>query len=333
MTIKANVALIGGKHLMAETLLEILHERKFPLAKIEVFDEVEHEGDLIEFDKKSLSFKALSDFNADAFDIIFNFQTDFLARYQNLIRQTTYVIDLSEPDTPEAFETPGNYVVPEANADQLDAGNVFTCPNSAAIAASLILKKLELDISQVHLHVMQPVSAFGKAGVDEIAEQTTHLLSARPFENKVFNSQVAFNVLPTEAHEGEASTQETAIYKAVKQIIPGEYGLNVSVVTVPVFFGTSMTITIQSYDEVALHYVYDALADVDIFAVIEADNQEGLPSAVGDANGTDKIYISRLRISGIDQNMINMWCVIDNGRKGSTLNGVQMAEILVKSYL
>ena len=324
-----NLAVTGATHILCETLLEILHERKFPLTKIEVYDKDEYEGDPVTFAKKSLSIKPQSVFKPDAFDLVFNFNPGFVQHYRQQIRATRYVIDLSQQDTLAACQ----YIVPEVNPQGLDEGNIFTSPDSAAIAVSLILHRLQLDLSQVHVHVMQPVSTFGRAGVDETAKQTASLLNARPVEKQVFDQQIAFNVLPTAAHEGEPSDAEKNIALAVKQLYPGDYHLNVNVVTVPVFFGTSINITLQSYDATGLHYVYDALADTDLFEIIECNQEQALPSVVGDANGTDKIYISRMRVSGVEQNMINMWCVLDNGRKGSTLNGVQMAEILVKSYL
>ncbi len=330
MTILANVAIVGGTHILCEPLLEILQERSFPLAKLDVFDEAEHEGDFVPFNKKSISIKSLSDMNVTAYNIIFNFNEDFIGLQQANIPQSTYVIDFS------AVKDNGNntpvFVVPEVNPQQLDAGNVFQVPNAAAIATSLILNKLALDISQVHLHVMQPVSVYGKAGIDELAKQTTNLLNAKPIEPNIFKQQIAFNVLVTDTFEGEASHEEAGIINALKQVYPGEYLLNVNVVTVPVFHGVSLNLTLQTYDDIAIVAVYDALANDDTFEIIEYDSEEPAPSVVADANGTDKIYISRIRVGNTDQNMINLWCVLDNGRKGA-LKGVQMGEILVKSYL
>ncbi len=333
MTNSTNVAIIGGTNPLCETLLDILHERKFPAAKIDVFDDVEHEGDEVPFGRRTVSLKSLADLNVAEFNIIFNFRQDFYAQIQANLPATTYLIDFSSLHEAGADANREGFIVPEVNPQQLDAGNIVHTPHAAAIAASMIINKLGIDLAQVHLHVMQPVSIYGKAAMDELANQTTQLLNARPLETNFFKQQIAFNVLTTDGYEGEASREENNIAAALKQIYPGEYTLNVSVVTVSAFYGVSMNMTIQAYEPIAIASVYDALANNDTFEVAEHDSKETQPSAIADANGTDKIYISRIRLNNVDQNVINMWCVLDNGRKGSTLNGVQTAEILVKSYL
>ena len=88
MTIQANVAIIGGTHLHCETLLEVLQERAFPLASLDVYDEPEHEGDFVAFNKKSISIKPLAGLNTDAYDIIFNFDKNFLQKHGSKIRAT-----------------------------------------------------------------------------------------------------------------------------------------------------------------------------------------------------------------------------------------------------
>jgi aspartate-semialdehyde dehydrogenase len=45
--------------------------------------------------------------------------------------------------------------------------------------------------------------------------------------------------------------------------------------------------------------------------------------------GSDDVYIGRLRIDSSVENGLQFWCVSDQLRKGAALNAVQIAEALL----
>ncbi len=49
-----------------------------------------------------------------------------------------------------------------------------------------------------------------------------------------------------------------------------------------------------------------------------------------EAEGTDPVYVGRIRRDTSIDNGLNFWCVADNIRKGAALNAVQIMEHLIK---
>ena len=104
-----------------------------------------------------------------------------------------------------------------------------------------------------------------------------------------------------------------------------------TILQAPVFFGHGMVLAIQTQKPIELEQVRSLLVKSSALEVVDADT-EG-PTAVTEAAGNDAIYVGRLRADISLECGITLWAVADNSRKGTALNGVQIAEILVKDYL
>lgn len=92
------------------------------------------------------------------------------------------------------------------------------------------------------------------------------------------------------------------------------------------FFGDSYSISLHSARPVDLAGVAKALEDAAGVEVVEDD----YPTAVGDAVGQDVVYVGRLRAGIDDPQALQLWATVDNVRKGTALNAVQVAELLIK---
>lgn len=174
------------------------------------------------------------------------------------------------------------------------------------------------------------VSAQGREAVSELARQTAELLNARPLEPRFFDRQVAFNLL---AQVGAADEQgHTALERRLVselRVLLGlpELKISVSCVQVPVFFGDSFSVAVQSRRPVDLAAVNQALEAADSIERVENDDY---PTPVGDAVGQDVVYVGRVR-HGVDEDQqLNLWLTTDNVRKGAALNAVQVAQLLIK---
>ncbi|MCY1437191.1 USG-1 protein [compost metagenome] len=103
--------------------------------------------------------------------------------------------------------------------------------------------------------------------------------------------------------------------------------ISVSCVQVPVFFGDSFSVAVQSRRPVDLAAVNQALEAADSIERVENDDY---PTPVGDAVGQDVVYVGRVR-HGVDEDQqLNLWLTTDNVRKGAALNAVQVAQLLIK---
>ena len=101
---------------------------------------------------------------------------------------------------------------------------------------------------------------------------------------------------------------------------------------VPVFFGHSEAIHIETDKKISAEQASELLARADGVKLVDERVDGGYATAVGDASGQDAVYVSRIREDISHPNGLNMWTVSDNVRKGAALNSIQIAEILIKSY-
>jgi len=177
------------------------------------------------------------------------------------------------------------------------------------------------------------VSTLGRAGIAELARQTTELLNMRPLEPQLLDRQVAFNLLAQVGalEEGGHARLERRVATELKQVL-GIEGLKVSVSCslAPVFFGDSLAVCLETDKPVDVPAVAALLAQQSAVELVETGDY---PTVVGDAVGQDELYVGRLRAGLDDPAELNLWIASDNVRKGSALNAVQIGELLIKHYL
>lgn len=174
------------------------------------------------------------------------------------------------------------------------------------------------------------VSAQGREAVNELARQTAELLNARPLEPRFFDRQVAFNLLAQVGgvnEHGHTGLEQRLVGELRALLGLPELKISVTCIQVPVFFGDSFSVAVQSGEPVDLDSVNQALEAADSIELVERDDY---PTPVGDAVGQDVVYVGRVR-QGIDeQQQLNLWLTTDNLRKGAALNAVQVAQLLIK---
>ena len=109
--------------------------------------------------------------------------------------------------------------------------------------------------------------------------------------------------------------------------------VNPTCVRVPVFFGHSEAVHIETVDKITAHEARILLENAAGVAVIDECQDGGYPTAVGNAAGKDPVFVGRIREDISHPRGLDMWIVADNVRKGAALNSVQIAESLVSTYL
>ena len=336
MTQPIDIAVVGATGTVGETLVQILEERDFPVGTLYLLASNESAGSAVSFRGKNLRSRDVDDFDFGKVRLAFfaagpAVTLSFAPRAQ---AAGCAVIDLS--GALPADQAPA--VVPEANPQVLDALKAplqLHSPSSAAVALAVVLAPLKdlITLERVHVTACLAISAQGREAVSELARQTAELLNARPLEPRFFDRQVAFNLL---AQVGASDEQghgllERRLVRELRELL-GLPLLSISVtcVQVPVFFGDSYTVTLNTSEAVDLPAVNAALEAADSIELVEAGDY---PTPVGDAVGQDVVYVGRVR-SGIDEaQQLNLWLTTDNVRKGAGLNAVQLAELLIKDLV
>ncbi|MBF7141367.1 MULTISPECIES: aspartate-semialdehyde dehydrogenase [Pseudomonas] len=330
MSATFDVAVIGATGTVGETLVQVLEERDFPLGQLHVLASEASVAQSIPFRGRNVRVKSLNGFDFNQVKLVFFCAGDAVtAAFAGQASEAgCQVIDLAGGAGAPA-------VVPEVNAQTLQglsAPSRVGTPGSIATALALALAPLQglLDIEHVTVTACLPMSASSREAVRELARQTTELLNARPLEPRVFDRQVAFNML-AQVGEPDAAGQlalEKRAHRELRELLNLPLlKVSISCIQAPVFFGDSLTVSVRSRTPVDVQAATQALEQA---AGVEWTGADDYPTVVGDAVGQDVVYVGRVRGGLGDPCELNLWLVLDNVRKGAALNAVQVAELLIK---
>jgi len=232
-------------------------------------------------------------------------------------------------------------VVPEVNPDAIveyKNRGIIANPNCSTIQMMVALKPIydAVGIERINVATYQAVSGTGKPAMDELARQTADLLNGRSIQKAVYPKQIAFNVLPhiDVFEENGYTKEEMKMVWETKKIMGDEsIVVNPTAVRVPVFYGHSEAIHIETRDKITAEDAKKLFTDFDGIELMDSHEDGGYPTAVSDASGQDPVFVGRVREDISHPRGLNLWVVADNVRKGAALNSVQIAEVLVEKYL
>jgi aspartate-semialdehyde dehydrogenase len=334
------VAVVGATGNVGREILNILAERQFPLDEVAAIASARSTGDMIEFGQtdEMLKVRNLEHFDFAGWDIaLFAAGSEVSKVHAPRAAQAgCTVIDNSslyrmDPDVP--------LIVPEVNADAL-AGyrkkNIIANPNCSTAQLVVALKPLHdaAKIKRVVVATYQSVSGTGKAGMDELFEQSRNIFVGDSNEPKVYPKQIAFNVIP---HAGDflddgSTTEEWKMVVETKKILDPSIKLTATCVRVPVFVSHSEAVNIEFEREISANQARKILREAPGVMVVDKREPGGYVTPV-EAVGEYATYVSRIREDSTVENGLSLWVVSDNLRKGAALNAVQIAELLGRKHL
>jgi aspartate-semialdehyde dehydrogenase len=337
---KIDVAVVGATGAVGETMLDILHERKFPVGKVYALASERSAGSTVTFGNKTLIVEDLAKFDFSKVQIgLFSPGASVSKKYAPIAAEAGCVV--IDNTSQFRYDDDIPLVVPEVNPGAIAAyknRGIIANPNCSTIQMMVALKPIydAVGITRINVCTYQAVSGTGKPAMDELAKQTASLLNGRTLENNVYPKQIAFNVLPQiDVFEDNGYTkEEMKMVWETKKIMGDESILvNPTAVRVPVFFGHSEAIHIETKAKLTAADAKQLLSESPGIVVIDEHQDGGYPTAVSEASGTDPVYVGRIREDISYENGLNLWVVADNVRKGAALNSVQIAEVLVEQYL
>ena len=340
MSKKFNVAVVGATGVVGEAMLSILEQRDFPVDKVYAVASSRSAGNRIPFKGADLLVQDLDSFEFNGVDIGLFSPGASISRVHapRAVESGCVVIDNTSQFR---YDDDVPLVVPEVNPhaiEQYKNRGIIANPNCSTIQMVVALKPIHdaVVIERLNVCTYQAVSGTGKEAVEELEKQTAALLNGKPFSCDVYTKQIAFNVLPhIDAFQDNGYTKEEMkmVWETRKIMEDESILVNPTTVRVPVFYGHSEAIHIETRDKISADEVRELLAKSAGIDVIDAHKDGGYPTAVTEAAGKDAVFVGRIREDISHPRGINLWVVSDNVRKGAALNSVQIAEILVKHYL
>ncbi len=334
------VVVVGATGNVGREVLNILAEREFPADEIAAVASPRSTGDEIEYGEsgRMLRVKNIEHFDFTGWDMaIFAAGSD--ASKQHAPRAAAAgctVIDNSslyrmDPDVP--------LIVPEVNGHAIDGyakKNIIANPNCSTAQMVVALKPLHdyAKIKRVVVSTYQSVSGAGKAGMDELFEQSRNIFVGDANEPKKFTKQIAFNVIPhIDTFLDDGSTKEEwKMVVETKKILDPKIKVTATCVRVPVFVGHSEAINIEFENEISAKKAQSILRESPGVMLVDKREDGGYVTPV-ECVGEYATYISRVREDPTVENGLSLWCVSDNLRKGAALNAVQIAELLGRKHL
>ena len=327
------VAVVGATGNVGREMLSILEELEFPVDEIHAVASRNSIGVEVNFGDKRLYCVAVDDFDFSQVDVVLMSVSGGFSREWSpkIGKAGPIVIDNSsawrmDPDVP--------LIVPEVNPDAVSLArrkNIIANPNCSTAQLVVALKPLHdaAKIKRVVVSTYQSVSGAGKAGIDELWNQTKSVFVLGPSEPKKFPKQIAFNVIPFIGAFGDDgyTDEEAKMWKETHKILDPSISLTVTCVRVPVFVGHSEAVNIEFHTPLEEDEARDILRDAPGVMVIDKRDETGYITPK-EAQGEFAVYVSRIRNDPTVENGLNLWVVSDNLRKGAALNAVQIAMLL-----
>ena len=338
MSEKYNIAVVGATGVVGEAMLRILAEREFPIDHIVALASVRSAGRQLRFNDRSLRVETLANFDFSKTDIaLFSAGGSISAQHApRAVAAGCVVIDNTshfryDPNVP--------LVVPEVNAHVLGTqAGIIANPNCSTIQMVVALKPIydAVGIERINVCTYQAVSGAGRRAIEELAAQTAALLDGKSAEAQTMPVQIAFNAIPqidNFQENGYTKEEMKMVWETRKIFEDDSIQINPTTVRIPVFYGHSEAVHIETRNKISADRARELLDCADGVTVVDERAPGGYPTAAVDAAHRDGVFVGRIREDISHERGLNLWIVSDNVRKGAALNSVQIAEHLIKGYL
>jgi aspartate-semialdehyde dehydrogenase len=335
------VAVIGATGSVGREILQILWDRNFPASKVIALASSRSAGKEISFGEDDvLKVQDLEAFDFEGVDIVLSSPG---AKVSAVHAPRAAAAGCVVIDNTSHFRMDKDVplVVPEVNPSALaryKKKGIIANPNCSTIQMVVALKPLHdaFKIKRVVVSTYQSTSGAGKAGMDELFNQTKGIYANQaPLETKsVFTKQIAFNAIP---HidmfvDGGATKEEWKMEGETCKILDPDIKVHANCARIATFIGHAEYVNIETDKPISVKGARAALQKADGITVLDHQADEGYVTPA-ECAGEDDVFVSRIRKDRSVENGLSFWCVSDNLRKGAALNAVQIAEVMVREYL
>ena len=340
MSKKVNVAVVGATGAVGESMLSILAERNFSFNEVHAVASNRSAGSMVQFKGRELLVEDLETFDFKGIQVgLFSPGASVSKIYAPKATAAGCVV--IDNTSQFRYDDDIPLVVPEVNPRDIALyknRGIIANPNCSTIQMLVALKPIydAVGIARINVCTYQSVSGTGKEAIQELAQQTAAILNGKPIETAVYPKQIAFNVLPhIDVFQDNGYTKEEMkmVWETRKIMGDDSILINPTTARVPVFYGHSEAVHIETKKKISASEARKLLEQMPGVVVVDERSDGGYPTAVTEAAGRDPVYVGRIREDISHPLGLNLWVVSDNVRKGAALNSVQIAEILVKSYL
>lgn len=336
---KINIAIAGATGAVGSAMLDVLARRDFPINELKLLASSRSVGKKLLFKGQEVDVQLLSKDAFEGVDIaLFSAGAERSLEFAPAAAAAGAVV----VDNSSAFRMEKDIplVVPEVNNHAL-AGytnrGIIANPNCSTIQMMVALKPIydKVGIKRIVVSTYQAVSGSGTKAIEELKQQVHDYVAGKPIQADVYPHQIAFNCLPhidSFLENGYTKEEMKMVNETLKIFEDDTIGVTATTVRVPVFYGHSESVNIETREKISAAEVKDLLSDAPGIQLVDDPSNNDYPLAV-DCAGKFETLVGRIRNDESIENGINLWVVSDNILKGAALNAVQIAEKLNQDYL
>ena len=327
------VGILGATGAVGREMMKILEERKFPVAELRPIASERSAGTKLPFNGGEVEVVAAADSAFEGLDLVLGAaENDIAKRFAPaIVKAGAVFVDNSsafrmDPDVP--------LVIPEINPeDAKKHKGIIANPNCTTIVSLVAINALNQDspIESIVASSYQATSGAGAGGPIELMNEVEALREGKSYEPKVFQYQIAYNVIPQiggEAFEGYTSEEMKMQNEGRKIMHLPELKVSCTCVRVPVVRSHSVSIVVRTKEKISVERARELIAAAPGCKLVDdlANKRYPMPLETSDQ---DLVFVGRIRDDLTSDNGLNIWCCGDQVRKGAATNAVQIAQLLI----
>jgi aspartate-semialdehyde dehydrogenase len=328
------VAVVGATGAVGQAMLEILAQRQFPMTELVALASSKSAGEHVESGRFKCVVQDLEKFDFKGIDLAL-FSAGGKVSAAHAPRAAAAGAVVIDNTSHFRYDADVPLVVSEVNphAIRQRPRGIIANPNCSTMQMLVALAPIHraVGIERINVATYQSVSGAGRSGLEELGRQTAELLNFKPIKPMKFPVPIAFNLIPQiDDFQDNGYTKEEMklVWETQKILEDSTIRINPTAVRVPVFFGHSEAVHIETREKITAQAVRELLEKAPGVEVVDERAPGGYPTPVGHAAGKDAVFVGRIREDLSHPRGIDLWVVADNVRKGAALNAVQIAELV-----
>ena len=328
------VGILGATGAVGQEMMKILAERSFPVASLRPIASARSAGTSVSFKGEDVTIVEASDSAFDGLDIVLGAaENDIAERFApSIVKAGAVFVDNSsafrlDPKVP--------LVIPEINPeDAKQHSGIISNPNCTTIVTLVAVNALakESPIETMIASSYQATSGAGANGPKELMAEVEALLRGESYEPRVFQYQIAYNVIPqigSEQYMGYTSEEMKMQNEGRKILHLPELKVSCTCVRVPVVRSHSVSVVLRTREKISVERARELIASAPGCRLVDDLPNRVYPMPL-DTSDQDLVFVGRIRDDLTDERGLNLWCCGDQVRKGAATNAVQIAELLLK---
>ena len=331
---KYNIAVVGATGMVGNMFLKVLSEMRLPVENYYLFASQKSAGKVIDFMEKPHVVIELTEENIKNKNIdiaLFSAGGTVSKIFAPLfVNEGAVVIDNSSF---WRMDEKVPLVVPEVNPDDVKwHSGIIANPNCSTIQAMLPLKVLDdlYKIKRVVYSTYQAVSGAGVAGYNDLKDGLERSALPQKFPYPIANNVIPHIDVFTES--GYTKEEIKMIEETRKILHHPNLKVTATTVRVPVFNGHSESINLEFEKPCDLQEMKNALASFPGITLVDDAANLKYPMPIY-SDGSDQVFVGRVRLDPSLDSGCNLWVVADNIRKGAATNAVQIAKHMIENNL